>query len=154
MTSEPLVIVVMGKPGVGKTTLATRLAEEHGCERVSTDDIRLGAFDDPSYQPFETYRTYDALASLGAAALVKDGCVVLDGTFGVESVRNKVVLELDEWDLEPEVQWYKVTCNSSVAKARLLDRDDDVGPDVYDKVPFDDPDFEYTTIDTTGGGWE
>jgi len=107
MTSKPLLIIVNGLPGTGKTTLARRLAAELGLPTFSRDGL------------FETL--YDALESstagppsaLGAAAyallyevagavLAAGRSVIVEGFFGRPDVRRAEFLRLRErHDFEP-----------------------------------------------------
>lgn len=101
MTSKPLLIIVNGLPGTGKTTLARRLAADLGLPAFSRDGL------------FETL--YDALESsiagppsgLGAAAyallyevagavLASGRSVIVEGFFGRPDVRRAEFLRLRE----------------------------------------------------------
>lgn len=109
MTSKPLLIIVNGLPGTGKTTLAKRLAADLGLPAFARDGL------------YETL--YDALeastagallsSSLGAAAyallydvtgtvLAAGRPVIVEGFFGRPDVRRAEFLRLRErHDFEP-----------------------------------------------------
>lgn len=45
-THRPLMIIVQGKPGAGKTTLSKRLAKDLGIHRMGKDDLKEFLFDE------------------------------------------------------------------------------------------------------------
>ena len=87
---RPTVILVCGRSGTGKTSLARGLAAELGLRVVSTDAVRqelLGAnkqpaeFGEGAYTPKATQLTYEHLLVRASDLLARDGGVVVDGTF-------------------------------------------------------------------------
>jgi len=90
--SRPIVLIVGGLSGTGKSTLAGELAELLGCELLRTDVIRRellpgdrepAAFNSGHYTTEMRGRVYDEMLRR-AKALVADGVsVVLDGTFSI-----------------------------------------------------------------------
>jgi len=87
---RPLLIVVGGLSGTGKTTLARTLAEAIGAELLRTDTLRRELFgegtpaagaDGGVYQPEARRRVYDLLFQRAAELLSDRISVVLDGTF-------------------------------------------------------------------------
>ena len=92
---RPLVIVVGGLSGTGKTTLATELARGLGAELLRTDSVRqeiYGAENQPAaidagvYRPAARQRVYDELLIQSAAVHRERVPVILDGTFASASL--------------------------------------------------------------------
>ncbi|MCE7740474.1 MAG: nucleoside monophosphate kinase [Candidatus Heimdallarchaeota archaeon] len=94
----PLVIVLAGLPGTGKSTLARKLARRYGLEHISTDsvrkrifrDVRRNTFGRGSYSTRQRMVVYDTIYYV-LYTLLKNGVgCVLDGTFYQERLRSKV----------------------------------------------------------------
>ena len=86
----PLVLIVRGLTGTGKSTLARNLAERLGMTRLSTDDIRRemhGPSSQPSAYGAGVYaddaraQVYEELLKRARERLAAGESVVLDGTF-------------------------------------------------------------------------
>src|SRR5437667_7334586 len=98
--SEPLLLVVMGRIGTGKTTVAKQLASELDWPVFSSDEIRktfagipLTRRSPPElrnkiYSVEMTQRTYRKLLEDGFAALDTSNGFVLDATFSTRAIRK------------------------------------------------------------------
>jgi predicted kinase/osmotically-inducible protein OsmY len=91
---RPRIVVVMGLPATGKTTLASKLACRLGLVHISSDQVRKGLAglrrDEPRPEPFRggiygramTRRVYSAMRGVARRWLRRGRSVVLDATFG------------------------------------------------------------------------
>src|SRR6266567_2342834 len=98
--SEPLVLVVMGRVGTGKTTIAKQLASELGWRIFSSDEIRKTLacvpltertppeLRDKLYSEQMTMRTYKKLVENGLGPLATHSGVILDATFSSGANRD------------------------------------------------------------------
>src|SRR5438034_1469410 len=98
--SEPRVLVVMGRVGTGKTTIARQLGRELDWPVFSSDKIRKTLAGLPLrkrtpperrhelYSQAVTERTYRKLLEEGLAALPTNGGVILDATFSSRTNRQ------------------------------------------------------------------
>jgi aminoglycoside phosphotransferase family enzyme/predicted kinase len=98
-TSRPLLLVTMGLPATGKTTLAQAVAGRLGLVHLSSDVVRkqivgvapgshgLDAFGCGLYRRTMTRGTYARLLRKAAHWLRRGRSVVLDGTFGQPTYR-------------------------------------------------------------------
>jgi aminoglycoside phosphotransferase family enzyme/predicted kinase len=98
--SEPLLLVVMGRIGTGKTTVAEQLASEFDWPVFSSDQIRKTLSGVPLrvrtvpelrakvYSEQMTKETYQNLLKNGLAAVLIHGGVVLDATFSSRTHRD------------------------------------------------------------------
>jgi predicted kinase len=59
--SQPILYMMFGYPGAGKTTTAKAIHELTGAERLSSDDIRIELFPHPTYSQEEHDTLYDVL---------------------------------------------------------------------------------------------
>jgi predicted kinase len=94
----PVLLIIGGLMGTGKSTLAAQLADAFAIESLSTDHIRrstLGAsklpagYGEGNYQPDIRNRVYNELLRR-ADELLKDGqSAVLDGTFPTRQLRGR-----------------------------------------------------------------
>ncbi|PYI96416.1 MAG: phosphotransferase [Verrucomicrobia bacterium] len=119
--SEPLLLVVMGRIGTGKTTVAKQLASELDWPVFSSDEIRktfagipLTRRSPPElrnkiYSVEMTQRTYRKLLEDGFAALDTSNGFVLDATFSTRAIRKflrdeckkaKVLFQIVELDAD------------------------------------------------------
>lgn len=85
--SNPLLVLVAGLPGTGKTTFALALAEKIGARHLNTDIIRdalglRGRYDEKSKQ-----KVYREMEEQTAKALSTGERVVVDGTFYRKELR-------------------------------------------------------------------
>src|SRR5439155_4697400 len=120
--SEPLVLVVMGRVGTGKTTVAKQLGSELDWPVFSSDQIRktlasvpltertAAELRDKVYSERRTEQTYKKLLEHGLAAPETHNGVVLDATFSSRANRRSlrdacakagVHLQMVELDADP-----------------------------------------------------
>ncbi len=98
--SEPLFLVVMGRVGAGKTTVARQLGAELNWPVFSSDQIRKTLagvaltertaleLRDEMYSEWMSEQTYKKLLEQGLAALETHGGVVIDATFSSRAKRE------------------------------------------------------------------
>jgi aminoglycoside phosphotransferase family enzyme/predicted kinase len=88
--SPPLVILVRGVSGTGKSTLAAALAKLFAAEHLQTDELRAemaaeGALptgsSDAKYNQTSRERVYDVMFERASLLLANRSSVILDGTF-------------------------------------------------------------------------
>jgi predicted kinase len=143
---HPLLIIVGGLMGTGKSTLANRVAEAIGAAVLSTDQIRrklYGRSTSPAdygvgnYAPDRRANTYDQLFDSAADLLDKDRWVILDGTFLQHKLREHAASMARR---HGSIAFYvHCTCPRHVAIERLTARaasregDSEGRPDLFDE---------------------
>ena len=118
--SEGLV-VVCGLPGVGKTTVAERIADHVDGRVLRTDVIRKELFTEPTYAEEETEAVYAELLERARARLADGESIVLDATFADERFRAAARETADR--VADRFVLVKVECDESVVAERLRRRD-------------------------------
>lgn len=144
--STPILLVVGGLMGTGKSTIAEGLGESLGIDRLRTDEMRrelLGTGDDRaayesgSYPSDLRHKVYERLL-LRADELLRTGhSVVLDGTFLTNFWRDRAMQLAHRHGALPLL--VACQCPRDVALARLDRRTDDgpatstAWPELYDR---------------------
>jgi len=86
-----MLVLVIGLPGSGKSTVARIIAKEIRAKILRTDEIRKALIREPKYNEMEKEMIYDAMF-LAAEQLLKEGeSVILDATFYKEELRDKAI---------------------------------------------------------------
>jgi len=103
-SERPAMLMTMGLPGTGKTTLAAGLAEQARAAHVSTDAIRQElAVQAPALPPLELHsdawdrRVHEACVGSLEEALWRGGRLVLDGTFRRADERGRMAELSRRW---------------------------------------------------------
>lgn len=149
----PRIVVVCGPPGVGKSTVAKRIADRLGTDVLRTDVLRKELFEDPEYTNTETNQTYEALFER-MSAVVEDGrSAVVDGTFRTREIRQRARKRAELHDVS--VSLVNVTCDESVVEARIDQREDvsDADFEIHKqlKSEFEPIEMPHLVIDNSGG---
>lgn len=126
---SPVLLVVRGLTGTGKSTLARRLADLFEMELLGTDAIRrelFGASESPAaydadiYRPEHRARVYEEMIRRANALLDERLSVVLDGTFLTAASRTDVArLAADAGAALLVVDCH---CPDAVARSRIASR--------------------------------
>jgi len=144
--------VVCGLPGVGKTTVAERVADHVDAEVLRTDVIRKELFDDPTYTDAETEAVYAALIDRARERVADGDAVVLDATFADARFRADV-REVGE-RAAGSFDLVEVECDESVVERRIERRDgiSDADFEVYRhfKDAFDRIETDHVVVDNSG----
>ena len=132
---RPVLALVGGLPGTGKSTLARGLAERAGFEVIRSDVVRkeiaglaaresaASAWRSGLYADEWTRRTYDEIRSRAEQALFEGKRVAVDASFGRETLRIDL-LETARLLAVPAVIFF-CDAPSEQVLARLADRRDD-----------------------------
>jgi predicted kinase len=162
----PVLLIVGGLMGTGKSSLAAKLVDTLGLESLSTDLVRhtmLGRSNTPArygeghYQPDLRTRVYDELFRQAREYLQHRQSVVLDGTFLSDALRTRAYeLAYRHGAVSLHIH---CTCPRQIAYARIQERADtgqseseartelyDLQARDYQPTLADDPSI---TVDTT-----
>jgi uncharacterized protein len=132
--SEPLILVVMGGVGTGKSTIAKRLASELDWPVFSSDEIRkrlagvlLTQRTPPElrakiYSAQMTRQTYRKLLVDALATLKENRGVILDATFSTRALRKVLRHECNTANVP--FQFVELEVDASEIKKRLKTRDE------------------------------
>ena len=130
--TEPHLLVAMGLPASGKTTVASGLASRLGAVHLSSDvmrktmagahptDYRGGGFGQGLYEPATTERTYASLRRHAARWLRRGRAVVLDATFG--SPRERMLVRRLADRLRVPMRVLLCSADDAILKSRLAAR--------------------------------
>jgi aminoglycoside phosphotransferase family enzyme/predicted kinase len=131
--SKPTVFIVMGRIACGKSTLATALGRELGCEVISSDRMRKELAAVPLYQRGEesarrrvyseamTKDTYKTLFQCAENELDRHASVILDATFGRRQHRDEIRRLLDSKGAN--YRFIEAQAPGDVVKRRLEQRE-------------------------------
>jgi predicted kinase len=78
--SEPVLVVVSGLPGTGKSYFCRRLTERLPSIVLESDALRRVLFPQPSHSPAESARLFKAIRLLVDRLLRRGFCLILDAT--------------------------------------------------------------------------
>ncbi|MCE9607884.1 MAG: AAA family ATPase [Planctomycetia bacterium] len=140
--ARPVLILVTGLMGTGKTTLARVLAAELGIEMLRTDDVRdelfpaaggNDAFGQGRYSPEARARVYEEVLRRASEALSRGVSIILDGTYTKASDRE-LALERGR-AAEADVLAVECVCPREVALERIQTRLRQPQPDASEARP-------------------
>ncbi|OYR61218.1 kinase [Halorubrum ezzemoulense] len=145
-------VVVCGLPGVGKTTVAERIADHVDGRIRRTDVIRKQLFDDPEYTDAETEAVYAELLARARDDVGDGGAVVLDATFA--DARFRADARETAAEAAAEFDLVEVACDEAVVERRIERRDGISDADfeihLHFKELFDEVASEHVVVDNSG----
>ena len=145
-------VVVCGLPGVGKTTVAERIADHVDGRIRRTDVIRKELFDDPEYTDAETEAVYVELLSRARGDVDAGDAVVLDATFADDRFRTDARETAAEAGAEFDL--VEVACDEDVVERRIERRDGisdaDFDIHLHFKQLFDEVATDHVVVDNSG----
>lgn len=147
----PTLVAVCGLPGVGKTTVAERVAERVDGRLLRTDVVRKDLYPDPEYTEAESRRVYGELFDRARTTLEDGGSVVLDATFRRERERARSLAATTEAGFS----LVRVECGEAGVRQRIAEREDDESDadfEVYAtyRERFDPISVDHVTVDNSG----
>lgn len=146
-------VVVCGLPGVGKTTVAERVARGLDARLLRTDVVRNERFAAPAYTDAETRTVYDALLDRARRSLAAGRSVVLDGTFRDAGDRRRARAVAQDADAGFTI--VLVECDESVVASRIASRsgdesDADFAVHTRLREEFDPVELDHVTVRNSG----
>lgn len=146
-------ILVVGLPGVGKTTVAEIVSDHMNAVHLRSDIIRKELFEQPEYSHFETSATYSELFKRAAMKLEEGVSVVVDATFDTQIRREYAQHITKSEGCEFRIIWVK--CDPKTVKQRLEQREEDASDANYaiyeqKRERFDPVQLNHQTINNSG----
>jgi predicted kinase len=118
--ARPVLYLLIGYPGAGKTTVARIIHEKTGAVHLWSDLERHKLFAQATHSEAESIELYDEL-NRRTEALLKDGrSVVFDTNFNFREDRHKLQEIADRHGADTVIIWVSVP--ESVARHRAVDR--------------------------------
>lgn len=125
-----MLILVCGFIGVGKSTVARKIAQKINGTIIRTDEIRCKVYPNPTYTEEEVQHVYELFFKELEKLLQRSENVVVDATFNWKKNRDKVRETAKKF--KSDFQIVQVVCNSDEkAKFRIENRNDGISKTNY-----------------------
>jgi len=118
--APPLLIVIFGLPGTGKTTLARELSGRLHRPHLNTDRIRSDLGKKARYKDTDKEFIYRELLNETGKLLESGQSTILDGTFYREGLRRMVEATAKRY--HARVKWIEVRAAEEVVKQRVSEK--------------------------------
>jgi predicted kinase len=129
----PVLYLMLGYPGAGKTTTAKVIHELTGAVHLWADQIRRERFETPTYSHEENMELYDYLNELTAELLRTGQSVVFDTNFNFYKDRQRLRQIAKDHGAETKLIW--VVTPKELAKDRATNSDDSHDTRVLGNMP-------------------
>jgi predicted kinase len=127
-------VIITGLPGTGKSTLARELAAVLDARHLNTDIVRgeLGMRGQYNAKAKET--VYEELLKRAGELLQQNQCVIIDGTFYKQSLRNRFLRLARR--LDRDIRWIELRASEEVIRQRVEKTrpDSEADFEVYKKI--------------------
>jgi predicted kinase len=118
--ARPLLLLLVGAPATGKSSLARRLSVALDAQVVESDRVRKQLFAEPRYTGGEHAAVYGWCHTMLKTALVVGRSVIFDATNLEERTRRRIYELAEASGARLEIIW--ITCPPAIVQQRMLRR--------------------------------
>ncbi|HEX9679080.1 MAG TPA: AAA family ATPase [Candidatus Saccharimonadales bacterium] len=119
--NQPLLLLMHGWPGAGKSAFARQFCERHSMAHVSSDRVRYELYDDPVYSPSENNTVLRLCEYACELVLKTGGSVVFDMCLPTQALRHKVSYLARSYQANFMIVWAQIDLDT--ARYRAVNRD-------------------------------
>lgn len=121
--SKPILYMMLGYPGAGKTTIAEHIAASTGAIHLNSDRFRLHMLKQPQFTPEEHDFIYNALDYLTELLLAGGVSVIYDANLNHYVHRSDKYVICERTGAQARLIWVKT--NPELARQRATEKADD-----------------------------